>query len=111
MCLALISDEKNWRNRLSHIFDIFKSTCTNEIFNEDIMLGLEVVLQALLSLWGATLKVETDRDELHTVTEEIAIAAFDKVSNIALNRHIISEACLYCTLDTVILIQILNCDE
>jgi hypothetical protein len=78
VCLCLLSDA-DWRTRLSHVFDVFKSTCTNEIFNEDIVLGLEVVLQALLSLWGADLKVETDRDEVHTISEEIAIAAFDKV--------------------------------
>lgn len=76
--MALLCDA-NWRTRLSHIFDTFKSTCTNEIFNEDIILGLEVVLQALLSLWDRTIQVETDRDEFHTITEEVAIAAFDKV--------------------------------
>ena len=77
-CLCLLSDGA-WRTRLSHVFDVFKSTCTNEIYNEDIMLGLEVVLQALLSLWGTDLRIETDRDEVHAIAEEVAIAAFDKV--------------------------------
>lgn len=81
VCLALLSDAP-WRSRLSHIFDIFKSTCTNEIYSEDIMLGLEVVLEACLSLWDAELKVETDRDELRTVTEEISVAALDKVCSV-----------------------------
>ena len=79
MCLALISNATQWRTKLSHVFDIFKSTCTNEIFLEDIMLGLEVVLQSLLKLWGTELKVETNRDDIHAMSEEIAIAAFDKV--------------------------------
>ena len=43
------------------------------------MLGLEVVLQSLLKLWGTELKVETNRDDIHAMSEEIAIAAFDKV--------------------------------
>ena len=78
MCLALVSDG-SWRTRLSIIFDIFKSTCTNEIFAEDIMLGLEVVMQACLTLWTTDLSVVTNRDEVHALAEEIAIAALDKV--------------------------------
>mmetsp|Transcript_52 Transcript_52/g.102 ORF Transcript_52/g.102 Transcript_52/m.102 type:complete len:224 (-) Transcript_52:123-794(-) len=78
VAFALICDA-DWRSRLSNIFDIFKSTCTNEIFAEDIMLGMEVVLQACLSLWSTALRVETDRDDVHAVTEEVAIAALDKL--------------------------------
>ena len=80
MCLALLSDAAQWQTKLSYIFDIFKSACTNEIFLEDIMLGLEVVLQSLLNLWGTELKIETSRDDVHAITEEISIAAFDKVN-------------------------------
>jgi hypothetical protein len=78
VCLALVSDG-SWRTRLSIIFDIFKSTCTNELFAEDIMLGLEVVMQACLTLWTTDLSVVTNRDEVHALAEEIAIAALDKV--------------------------------
>lgn len=76
-CICLIS-EADWRTRLSCIFDIFKSSCTEEIFYEDITLGIEVVTHALLQLWDAELTT-TSQEELHMKAEEISTAAFDKL--------------------------------
>ena len=81
VCIILLSDVA-WNKRLSLMFDLFKIMGTEEMGHEEVQMAAQIVASALFRLWQVA---PWPRDEIYSLTEQLADHCYLKVSHLFVN--------------------------